>query len=80
MLKIFIDTARDIPPKNVFAIIELQRVKVESNQSLSWQSISGNLPSSLKRLKSVYNYEIYKTLPAVGAKTELVFDGKVANS
>ena len=62
------------------AIIELKRVQVESNQSLSWLSISGNLPSSLKRLKCVYNYEIYETLPAVRTKTELVFDGKVVKS
>ena len=40
MLEIFIDTTRDIQPNRIFTSLELKLIQ-ESNQSHSWQSISG---------------------------------------
>ena len=40
MLEIFINTTRDIQPNRIFTSLELNLIQ-ESNQSHSWQSISG---------------------------------------
>ena len=57
MLEIFIDITRDIQLNRLFVNIKLKLMQ-ESNQFLTWQLISGKLPSSLKDL-SVYAFPKY---------------------
>ena len=73
MLETFIDITQDIQPNRIFINIKL-KLMLESNQFLIWQLISGKtFQFFFKRLKCVCISKVYKTLPPVRTKTELIF-------